>query len=133
MPAGQKSGSGATVELDDEKVRKNDILSNRDKSQRKPGRGLDGKGVQVDEYKDTPTNRRGDREDVAKLDVKASSKQSPKPSTKAADPKPTDESQQVDRPGFDLGGSTGKTHAGKGLGLGDDAKKGRKSWGLPRK
>ena len=27
----------------------------------------------------------------------------------------------VDRPGFDLGGSTGKTHAGTGLGLGPDA------------
>lgn len=27
----------------------------------------------------------------------------------------------VDRPGFDLGGSTGKTHAGMGVGLGPDA------------
>ncbi|MEO6609500.1 MAG: hypothetical protein ABIN69_13635 [Aestuariivirga sp.] len=27
----------------------------------------------------------------------------------------------VDRPGFDLGGSTGKTTAGTGIGLGDDA------------
>lgn len=30
------------------------------------------------------------------------------------------ESVAVDRPGFDLGGSTGKTHAGSGLGLGED-------------
>ncbi|MEO9129811.1 MAG: hypothetical protein ABI240_01245 [Sphingomonas sp.] len=30
-------------------------------------------------------------------------------------------SQQVDRPGFDLGGSTGETTAGLGLGLGDDS------------
>ncbi len=58
MSAGQSSGTGATTELDDEKVRKNDILSNRDKAQRAPGRGLDGRGIQVDEYKDTPANRR---------------------------------------------------------------------------
>lgn len=29
--------------------------------------------------------------------------------------------QGTDRPGFDLGGSTGDTHAGTGLGLGEDA------------
>lgn len=29
--------------------------------------------------------------------------------------------QQTDRPGFDLGGSNGETHAGTGLGLGEDA------------
>ncbi|HEV2553878.1 MAG TPA: hypothetical protein VGV17_08985 [Bosea sp. (in: a-proteobacteria)] len=58
MPAGQTSGTGALTELNDEEVRKNDILSNRDKAQRPPDRGLDGRGVQVDEYKDTPTNRR---------------------------------------------------------------------------
>lgn len=58
MPAGQASGTGALTELQDEDVRKNDILSNRDKAQRSPDRGLDGKGVQVDEYKDTPANRR---------------------------------------------------------------------------
>ena len=29
--------------------------------------------------------------------------------------------QQTDRPGFDLGGSSGDTHAGTGLGLGEDA------------
>lgn len=58
MPAGQASGTGALTELQDEKVRKNDILSNRDKAQRPADRGLDGRGVQVDEYKDTPTNRR---------------------------------------------------------------------------
>lgn len=39
---------------------------------------------------------------------------------------------EVNRPGFDLGGSTGETHAGKGLGLGTDAEKNRKGWGLPR-
>jgi hypothetical protein len=32
-----------------------------------------------------------------------------------------DQTVAVDRPGFDLGGSTGKTTAGTGLGLGPDA------------
>jgi hypothetical protein len=58
MSAGQKSGTGAMSELEDEKVRKDDILSNRDKAQRPPGRGLDGKGQEVDEYKDIPSNQR---------------------------------------------------------------------------
>jgi hypothetical protein len=62
MSAGQKGGTGAMVELEDEKVRKNDILSNRDKAQRLPGQGLDGRGVQVDECKDTPTNHRPKRD-----------------------------------------------------------------------
>ncbi len=63
MSGGQSSGTGAMTELDDEKVRKDDILSNRDKAQRRPGQSLDSKGVQVDEYKDTPANRRPPRED----------------------------------------------------------------------
>jgi len=46
------------TEFEDENVRKNDILSNRDKAQRLPGQSLDGKGVQIDEYKDNPSNRR---------------------------------------------------------------------------
>ncbi len=58
MSAGQSSGTGAMTELDDEKVLKDGILSNRDKAQRRPGQSLDGKGVQVDEYKDNPANRR---------------------------------------------------------------------------
>ena len=62
MSAGQKSGTGAMVEFEDEKVRKNDILSNRDKAQRLPGQSLDGRGVQVDEHKDIPTNHRPKRD-----------------------------------------------------------------------
>lgn len=58
MPAGQRSGNGAMTDLDDDKVRKDGILSNRDKAQRPSGRGLDGGGTEVDEYKDTPANRR---------------------------------------------------------------------------
>jgi len=42
---------------------------------------------------------------------------------KKQDESPTanDLGQGIDRPGFDLGGSSGDTHAGSGLGLGDDA------------
>lgn len=36
----------------------------------------------------------------------------------------------VDRPGFDLGGSTGKTSAGTGLGLGQDAFENRRDRSL---
>jgi hypothetical protein len=114
--AGQQSGTGASTELNDEKVRKEDILSNRDKTMRRPRQSLDGTGVQVDEYKDIPTNQRPEQD---------------------ADPddaeNPDEADKKVDRPGFDLGGASGKTEAGKGLGLGTDAKEGRKDWGLPRK
>lgn len=34
---------------------------------------------------------------------------------------PDGSAQEIDRPGFDLGGSSGDTHAGTGLGLGVDA------------
>lgn len=37
----------------------------------------------------------------------------------------------VDRPGFDLGGSTGKTSAGTGVGLGPDAAENRQDRSLP--
>lgn len=39
--------------------------------------------------------------------------------------------EAVDRPGFDLGGSTGKTSAGTGLGLGEDAADTRRDRRLP--
>ncbi len=48
--------------------------------------------------------------------------------------KPSDSSPKpvaVDRPGFDLGGSTGKTSAGTGLGLGKDAFDDRRDRSLP--
>lgn len=41
------------------------------------------------------------------------------------------ESVAVDRPGFDLGGSNGKTSAGTGLGLGQDASESRRGRSLP--
>lgn len=38
------------------------------------------------------------------------------------EPRPaSDSARKIDRPGFDLGGSSGDTHAGTGLGLGNDA------------
>ncbi len=51
-----------------------------------------------------------------------------KPEDKAAAPP---EPGDVDRPGFDLGGSTGKTSAGTGLGLGKDAFESRRDRSLP--
>ena len=106
--------------LNDDEVRKDDILSNRDKAQRRSDQSLDGTGVQVDEYKDVPTNQRPASDDVSERDV----------SENATTDKKT---EKTDRPGFDLGGSTGDTSAGKGLGLGTDAKEDRKDWKLPRK
>jgi hypothetical protein len=124
MSAGQRSGTGAKTELDDEQVGKNDILSNHEKAQRPVGRGLDGKGVQVDEYQDNPANRRPPRDDK--------DHEEEKPISGDERPDDTADTAKVDRPGFDLGGSSGDTEAGKGLGRGDDVKKNRKGWRLPR-
>jgi hypothetical protein len=44
-----------------------------------------------------------------------------KKSAQGESPTANELGQGIDRPGFDLGGSTGKTHAGTGLGLGTDA------------
>lgn len=132
MSAGQSSGTGAMTEFEDEKVRKDDILSNRQKAQRAPGQNLDGKGVQVDEYKDNPANRRPSQDDGTQTDDEIVAQEAPTPAPQSNMPEATDTPGKVDRPGFDLGGSTGETHAGKGLGLGSDAKKDRKGWRLPR-
>lgn len=132
MSGGQSSGNGAMIELDDEAVRKNDILSNRDKAQRPPGRGLDGKSVQVDEYKDNPANQRPSSDDGLEPRTENNIEDQALPSFGNQPVKPTETSGHVDRPGFDLGGATGETHAGKGLGLGTDAKASRKQWRLPR-
>ena len=132
MAAGQSSGTGAMTELEDEKVRKNDILSNRAKAQRLPNESLDGKGVQIDEYKDVPSNRRPSRDDGQQPDMKTITEAPMEPSPNTDKSEPTGGSEQVDRPGFDLGGSTGEAHAGKGLGLSGDTKKNRKGWALPR-
>jgi len=39
---------------------------------------------------------------------------------------------ETNRPGFDLGGAKGKDSAGRGLGLGPDAKDNREGQRLPR-
>jgi hypothetical protein len=65
-----------------------------------------------------------------------------KKSDKPSDPRGQDELDRVaadrtpepgatDRPGFDLGGSTGETTAGSGLGLGEDAAEKRLDRSLP--
>lgn len=115
MKSGQQSGTGAMTELNDEKVRKNDILSNREKAQRLPDQQLDRTGVRVEEYKDIPTNQRP-KKTPAKPDEPASDEES--------------DEEKIDRPGFDLGGTNHDTAAGKGLGLGKDAMVGRKDWAL---
>ena len=60
------------------------------------------------------------------------SKEPTTPAPKTTEPKPKDRTEEVDRPGFDLGGATGKNQAGRGLGLGVDAKESRKGQRLPR-
>lgn len=55
-------GSGATTELEDEVLEKDQVLSNRDKAQHNQERGLDSKDVQTREYKDHSANKRGEDE-----------------------------------------------------------------------
>ena len=85
---------------------------------------------------ETGANRRPSSDDGAQPDRKAAAKEgkkrSPKTEAETDGPEPSDTPEQVDRPGFDLGGSTGETKAGKGLGLGTNAKENRKGWRLPR-
>lgn len=64
----------------------------------------------------------------AKTSSKGKQDQS-KPEDKNIDSSP--DSVAVDRPGFDLGGSTSKTSAGTGLGLGQDAAENRRDRSLP--
>jgi hypothetical protein len=123
MSAGQTSGTRAKTELENEKGKKKEIRSNREKA-RLPPQSADGKGVQLDEYKDNLAGRRPPRDEDHDKGHQVASQDERRSET--VDP------AQVDRPGFDLGGSTGKTHAGKGLGLAVDAKKNRKAWRLPR-
>lgn len=123
MSAGQRSGTGAMTELNDEEVRKDEILTNREKAQRTPGQSLDGKAIQTDEYKDNPANKRPAREGRSGHEEPGEASDTGETSKTAAN---------VDRPGFDLGGSTGENSAGKGLGLGGDAKDTKKGWKLPR-
>jgi len=78
---------------------------------------------------------------VEKQPMAPAGKDSPKnpnnPKTGGDQRKPEDKTAEaahdpVDRPGFDLGGSTGKTEAGTGLGLGPDAAESGEDRRLPR-
>ncbi|MCD1632603.1 hypothetical protein K7H91_02400 [Martelella mediterranea] len=57
---GKSSGEGAMTDLEDEVLPKDKVLSNRDKARHSEERGLDGKNVQNEEYKDHSANRRKD-------------------------------------------------------------------------
>ncbi len=59
----------------------------------------------------------------------AKARESRKPESKGSD-KPS-KPAAVDRAGFDLGGSSGNTSAGTGLGLGKDASESRSGRSLP--
>ena len=132
MSAGHRSGTGASTAVEDEKVRKDEILSNRQKSQRLADQSLDGNGGQVDEDKDNSADRRSPKGDSQKTEVDTVAEEGAERIPNTDVTKPVDTSGEVDRPGFDLDGSTGETDAGKGLGLGADAMKERKGWKLPR-
>lgn len=54
---GKKDGSGAMTHMKMDLIGENDILSNRDKSRHSDGRGLDGKAVASDQYRDHSANR----------------------------------------------------------------------------
>ena len=55
---GKGSGSGAGSELDKDVLGENMVLSNRDKSQQHPpGRGLDSKTIENEQYQDQASNR----------------------------------------------------------------------------
>lgn len=66
---GKGDGTGAMTELEDEKVRKSQILSNRDKAQGSTDeRGLDSAHVKNEEFRDHAGNRRPGQEDVEQED-----------------------------------------------------------------
>ena len=53
------SGSGAMTEVPGDKIGENEILSNRDKSQRSDSRGLDGREIQNEQMQDQVHNQQG--------------------------------------------------------------------------
>ena len=57
---GQGSGSGAGTIIDKDKIGENMVLSNRDKAQHSPERGLDSKAVESDQYQDHDSNHQKD-------------------------------------------------------------------------
>ncbi|OLP59108.1 hypothetical protein BJF93_04095 [Xaviernesmea oryzae] len=57
---GKGDGTGAMTVLEDGILPDNMILSNRDKAQHSRERGLDGRNVQTEQYRDHAGNRRTD-------------------------------------------------------------------------
>ncbi|MFC7705083.1 hypothetical protein ACFQXB_12835 [Plastorhodobacter daqingensis] len=57
---GKGDGTGAMTEVDSADIPENIVLSNRDKAQHSPERGLDSRHVQTEQYKDHSTNRRSE-------------------------------------------------------------------------
>ncbi len=66
-------------------------------------------------------NEKPSKSSVSSAETDPAGKPAGKNKTQDESPSANDLGQGVDRPGFDLGGSTGDTHAGSGLGLGEDA------------
>ena len=126
MPANGNMGTSAMTEFENEKARRDDILHNRDRAQCVSGPGSH------DECKLDCANHGVLVGEIAQLAAADGAEEAEQPSKDASPPESIAVAEQVDRPGFDLGGASGKTNAGKGLGLGNDARKDRKQWGLPR-
>jgi hypothetical protein len=114
MAAGQRSAGGATTGPDEEKARRDETSNSREKAQRPPDQGVETTGVGAEEHKNNPAKQRPEQDNAERPG------------------RGEDGTEEVDRPGFDLGGSTGETSAGRGLGLDTDAKDDRKDWRLPR-
>jgi hypothetical protein len=54
---GKGDGTGAMTDLDHEILPENMVLSNRDKAQHSPDRGLDGKAIQTEQLHDHEANK----------------------------------------------------------------------------
>jgi hypothetical protein len=71
--------------------------------------------------KDMKKNEKPSTASVSSAETDHVGKPAAKKQAQDSPPTPNDLGQGVDRPGFDMGGSSGDTHAGSGLGLGEDA------------
>ncbi|MEW6257859.1 MAG: hypothetical protein AB1592_18050 [Pseudomonadota bacterium] len=54
---GKGAGAGGQTDLPKDKIEENMVLSNRDKARHADARGLDGKGVQSEQFQDHSANR----------------------------------------------------------------------------
>ena len=132
MSERQGDKPGPISALEDGKARNADTVGEPEQSSAMSGQRLDANVVQAGEHNVHPANLGPSGDAGAQRDRQLVASEPAKPSSDEGKPEPIEVSGKVDRGGFDLGGSTGKTHAGKGLGPGIDAKDSRKGWGLPR-